>query len=218
MVLLGTLLRLQISDLPGGLVLLEDRAQTQGSTWLLLRHLLHQPWSAPKTLLVTNPLSLSLAPSQASVLDLSVAVPDPAALRALPAGSMVLVDSLDAMVVLLGETETKKLVQDWRSAGCCCVCVSSCEFAVHCANVRVRVCSWDGLQGTADCIHLRGYTKVTRELCAFALEHDTITTSALEKPKILPKPIAVPQTRPLVILEEEDLQSPDEEGDEDDLI
>lgn len=218
MVLLGTLLRLELSDLPGGLVLLTDKAQTQGSTWLLLRHLLHQPWTAPKTLLVTDPLTLSLAPSQASVLDISVSVPDLAALRALPAGSIIFVDSLDALVVLLGEAATKQLIQVWRSAGCCCVCVSACEFAEHWANVKVRVCSWDGLQGTADCIHLRGCTKVTRELCAFALEHDSITTSALERPKLQPKPVALPQTRPLVILEGEDLQSPDEEGDEDDMI
>ncbi len=71
--------------------------------------------------------------------------------------------------------------------------------------------------GTADCIHLRGYTKVTRELSAFTLEHDTMTTSALEKPKIQSTPPAA-TPKPLVILEAEDLESPDEEGDEDDLI
>lgn len=218
MVFLGTLLRLEVSDLAGGLVLLKDKAQTQGSVWLLSRHLLRQSWASTKALIVTDPLTLSLTPSTAIIIDISVTLPDLTQLRALPAGSFILVDSLDAFVVLLGEKEAKEIVQHWRSMGCCCVCQSSgCEFAEHWANMKVQVLTWDGVMGTADCIHLRGYTKVTRELSAFTLEHDTITTSALEKPKIQYTPPAA-TSKPLVILEAEDLESPDEEGDEDDLI
>jgi hypothetical protein len=44
-----------------------------------------------------------------------------------------------------------------------------------------------------------------------------MTTSALEKPK-LPSTAPAATSKPLVILEAEDLESPDEEGDEDDLI
>ena len=222
MVLLATLLRLEVSDLAGGFVLLQDHLHTQGAGWLLLRQLLRQTWAGPRTVIVTDPLALQLLSGMTiPVIDISVSETSLSSLSSIPPGSLILMDSLELLSVLAGEKETQRLIQTWRTAGCCCICLisSGLDFAEYAANIKIRVTAWDGHKGSADCIHLRGYTKVTREQCSLVLEQDSLQ-AAVEKPKpVAPPPMPVaPAPRSLIIVEDEDLESPDEEGDEDDLI
>jgi hypothetical protein len=104
------------------------------------------------------------------------------------------------------------------------------------ASIVVVINSFDKKKGVAKCVHIRGYLKCTEEICGFEVEGEkvkeikrvekerkeviqsTFRIGVSEEEKKVKDAMILPyeKVQNFVKIEEEDLESPDEEGDEDD--